>query len=328
METTAHPSSIPDPALAGAPLGLIEKTRVAAAIGASVLILYTMGWIAAQPSDPESAISFVRSGRAIPGIWPALTVLTIVAGIIGTVIAGPRLPEAGLFAAAIGVAGLSIRGGSMCELLANESAILPDARQAFMKAMTVDVALWSALMLATWMAVRWTYRWVWMNEGTLPESQSGAESARSKDAKMAPAAYQLGWGALIASVILGLFIIWMTAGRDPVSPVLRGQTIAAVAAGLYFGAMGGRYFTGVRDVRWYLLAVPAVALLSCLIGYWSADMVWAQGTHYQYYSSLATTPTHDLARPLPIEFIAVGTAAALAGYWAGDKMEQVAQEVT
>jgi hypothetical protein len=118
----------------------------------------------------------------------------------------------------------------------------------------------------------------------------------------------------------------LTTGRDPVAPIHRGQTIAAIAAGLYFGAMGGRYFTGLQDVRWYLLAVPAIGLLACLIGYLSADMSWAQGTRYQYYISLATTPTHDLARPLPIEYIAVGTAAVLAGYWAGDKMEQVAQE--
>lgn len=305
-----------------APLGLIEKTRVAAAIGAAALLLYTMGWLVARPTDPDLAVTFVRNGKAIAAVWPALAVLTVVAGIIGTVLAGRRLPEAGLLAAAVGVATLSLRGGSMQVMLANEGATTERARQTFMTAMAVDALLWSALMLAAWMAVNWAWRWIWQNSepGGSPEDGS-VRSARIPKPVAGP-----GWPALVVTAVVGVLVIWLTVGRTRVATIHRGQTIAAVAAGLYLGAMTARYFTGIRDVRWYLLAVPSIALTAFLVGYLSSDMSWAQGTVFQYYADLATTPPHDLARPLPIEYVAVGTAAALAGYWGGDKVEQVASQ--
>jgi hypothetical protein len=331
METAIKPSATSTPALSAPPLGVIEKIRVVAAIGAAVVVLYTIGWMAVQPTDPSLAVTFVRSGRAIPAIWPAVAVLCAVAGIIGTVISGPRLPEAGLFAASIALAALSLHGGSMFDLMANKGATSQATRQAFMRAMAIDCALWAAIMFVTWIAVSWAYRWVWTDSSAAtpdaaqpPVSSAGKPTRMQKEGTPTRRAAWTGWSALIVTGVIGAFVVWISSGREPVAPVHRGQTIAAVAGGLYLGAMGGRYFTGIRDVRWYLLAVPAVGMLAWLVGYLSADMKWAQGTEWQYYIALATTPTHDLARPLPIEYIAVGTAAVLAGYWGGDKMEQVA----
>ncbi|MBI4581772.1 MAG: hypothetical protein HY718_18900, partial [Planctomycetes bacterium] len=285
-----------------APLGLFEKLRVLAAVAAAVALLYAVGWMVAAPSDPNLAVTFVMSGRAVLAMWPGLAVLSVMAGIVGTVLAGPRLPKAGLFAAAIGLAALSVHGGGMQVLLANEGATTTASRQAFMRAMAVDCALWSAIMVATWVAVTWAYRWVWLGEGA-----EGAETALADDAMprpkgnpkprttggAKPQAVKAGWSAMIVTGVIGVFVVWLTVGRTPVANVARGQTIASVAAGLYLGAMGARYFTGVRDGRWYLLAVPAVGLMAYLVGYLSADMSWAQGTKYQYYIDLATTPPHD-----------------------------------
>ncbi len=306
----------------GAPLGLIEKTRVAVAVGIAAVMLFTIGWMVAEPTDPNLAVTFVRSGRAIPAIWPGLAVLVVVAGIIGTVVSGPRLPEAGLFAAAIGLAVLSLHGGSMMVMLTSANAIDVQTRKTLMAAMALDCALWSAIMALAWLAVTWAYRWVWMSANS---AGSAVDSGRGDKLQLEIDAPKMGWPALVVTGVVAVFVVWLTAGRTPVSNVLRGQTIAAVAAGLYLGAMAARYFTGIRDVRFYLLAVPAVGLMAYLVGYLSADMTWAQGK-YQYYIYLATTPPHDLARPLPIEYVAVGTAAVLAGFWGGDKMEQVASQ--
>lgn len=310
----------------GTPLGLVEKARVAAAVAIAAALLYTVGWMVAQPWDPNLALTFVRSGRAIPAIWPGLAVLTVVAGVIGTIVAGPRLPNAGLFAAAIGLGTLSLHGGSMMVMLAHEGAVEPAARKAFMFAMGKDCLLFTAIMVVTWLAVTWTYQWVWLANGKQPPALTGEPAAPSPQPRNATALAGLGWPALVVTGVVAVFIVWMTTGRTPVANVHRGQTIAAVAGGLYLGAMAARYFTGIRDVRFYLMAVPAVGLMAYLVAYLSADMTWAQGTSYQYYIYLATTPTHDLARPLPIEYIAVGTAAVLAGFWGGDKMEQVASQ--
>lgn len=312
-----------------APLGLFEKARVAAAVAIAAGLLYTIGWMVAQPTDPNLAITFVRSGRAVPAVLPAIAIMCVVAGIIGTVVSGPRLPQAGLFAAAIGLAVLSIHGGSMMSLLESEGATDEASRKLFMSHMLLDCALWSGVMVLTWIAVHWTYHWVWLQgEPAAEQVVEGAKEKEKKDAKPQAALDRMGWPGTVVTAVVALFVVWLTAGRTPVSNVLRGQTIAAVAGGLYLGAMAARYFTGIRDVRFYLLAVPLVGLMAYVVGYLSADMSWAQGTRYQYYVYLATTPTHDLARPLPIEYIAVGTAAVLAGFWGGDKMEQVASEVT
>ena len=126
--------------------------------------------------------------------------------------------------------------------------------------------------------------------------------------------------------MVAALVIWLTIGRTPVAQIARGQVIASVAAGLFLGAMGARYFTSVADARWYALAVPAVALTAYLLGYLNAGMAWTQGSGYQPFAGLATTPPHDLARALPIEYLGVGVSAALAGFWSGEKIQHAVVE--
>ncbi len=95
----------------------------------------------------------------------------------------------------------------------------------------------------------------------------------------------------------------------------------------YLGAMLARYVTGINDARWYILAAPAVGLIGYLVGFLSADMSWTEGGPYQFFVYLATTPPHALARPLPVDYVAVGIAGALLGFWSGERVEHaVAQE--
>jgi MFS family permease len=61
-----------------------------------------------------------------------------------------------------------------------------------------------------------------------------------------------------------------------------------------------------------------------VLGHFSADMSWAEGA-FLPFASLATTPPHLLARPLPIEYIAVGLIGALTGFWTGQRMEHVVE---
>ena len=302
---------------ASRPLGAFEKTRVFAAIAVAALILHTMGWMVAQPVDPALPVTFVRGGRAVLAIWPALAALAVVSGIIGTVVAGPRLPEAGVFAASIGMAVLGVRSGSMQTVLAVEGAVDPAGRRQLARAMAVETLLWAAIMVAVWLAVVWAYRWVWT-------SRSGAEQAPAQ-AGPRPKVTS-GWPALAATTVVGAFIIWLTVARSPVATIEYKQTVASVIGGLYLGALAARYFTGLRDVRWYVLAAPAIGLLAWLVAHMSADLTWMQNSPLRWYVALATTPAHNLARPMPLVYIAGGVAGALAGYWAGEKMEHLAAQ--
>ena len=299
------------------PLGFVDKLRVVAAAIVAILLMRSVGWMVAEPADPEMAVVLTGSVGHILSVLPALLVLTVVSAIVGAVIAGPRLPEAGVFAAAVGLAALALQGGSMQAVLGYEVAADAASRRSLMMTMGFDCVLWSVLMVVAWLAVMAVCRWLWPDAGqTAPAGAS--DQAANESAKT-------GWSALAVTSVVALFVIWMTIARTPVASIARGQVIGSVAAGLYLGAMAARYFTGVSVSRWYAMAPAVVALVGFLLGYLQSNMSWAKGA-LASYALLATTPPHALARPLPIEYIAVGLAAVMVGYWSGEKIEHVAEQ--
>ncbi len=303
------------------PLSFFEKLRVAAAAGIAVLLMTTIGWMVARPADPQMAVTFAYGGRHILAVWPSLLVLTLVSALVGTAIAGRRLPEAGLFAAAVGLAALTLRGASMQTVLGYHATPDLAGRRAVMTAMAFDCLLWASIAAAAWIAVVLAWQWLWQ------EARPPAED--EPDPKKAPAAgktaaFRAGWPALAVTTVVGLFVIWTTVARTPVATVARGQVIASVAAGMYLGAMAARYFTGVSKAHWYALAPLAAGLIAYLLGYLQADLSWAKGP-WGSYALLTTTPPHALVRPLPVEYIFVGLAGALLGFWSGDRIEHAAE---
>jgi len=314
-----------------APLGYIDKGRVLLACVVAIVLLRSVGWMVAQPADPDLAISFTNGDGTPLRAWPALAVLTVVAAALGGAITGRRLPEAGVFAAGVGLAALAIRGGSMEAMLCYETTADVATRRALMGAMALDCLLWTVLMGITWVANTLVWRWLWPEPAVAEADDDGAGQAgtggnqakKNVDA-VKSANFWAGWPALAITGVIGALVIWMTIARTPVATIARGQVIASVTAALYLGAMGARYFTGINDARWYVLAAPAVALIGYLLGYVSADMSWAVSGGYKFYAELATTPAHAMARPLPIEYLAIGVAAALMGFWSGEKIEHAA----
>lgn len=314
METTVAPAP-------AAPLGLFEKARVVLAAAVAVILLSTVGWVIAEPADPHMGVTLVARWGSVLAVWPGLIVLTTVAGAIGTVLVPRRLAEGGLFVAAIGLAGMALKGGSMQEVLGYMLAA-PEAaaRRSLMARMALDSLLWTTVLAAAWVTVALVRRWLWADEQLYnPIPVSGQRNAPPR----APAARsQAGWPALVVTGLIAVFFIWLTVARTPVATIARGQVIASVAAGFYLGAMGARYFTRYDQAHWYLLAVPAGALLGFLVAYLNSGMGWAPLP----FVDLKTTPPHELARPLPIEYLAVGVAGALAGFWSGERIEEATEQ--
>lgn len=308
-----------------APLGFIDKLRVIVACAAAVILLSTVGWMVAEPPDPSLGVMLAAYWQKVLAVWPALLVLTAVAGVIGTVIAPRRLAEGGVFAAAIGLAGMALKGGSMQSVLGYMAAPDPGSRRALMATLAFDTLLWTATLTAAWMAVALVRRWLWADEELYYPLPGAPASTAPAPATAKPAAAS-GWPALVITGLIAVFFIWLTIARTPVATIARGQVYASIATGFYLGAMAARYFATVTRAHWYLLAVPAVALLGYLIGYLNSGMGWAEGSAYQPYISLATTPPHALVRPLPIEYLALGVAGTLAGFWSGEKVEHVVEQ--
>ncbi|NLX12488.1 MAG: hypothetical protein GXY44_02395 [Phycisphaerales bacterium] len=316
------------------PLSFQEKTRLVLACVVAVLVLDTVGWHAAGPVDPDMAVTLVLRESGMMSAWIIVGLLVAVSSAVGTAIAGRRLPEAGLFAAGVGLIGLALRGGGMQVLLGYYPADSEAARSTLMRHLVMDSLLWAAVLFGAWF-VSWTvWRWLWAgslvnsvgsDNGSLTSVTAGGGSLSGKPtvATVDQASPWSGWPALLVTAMVGAIFIWLTIARSPVAAIARGQVIASVAGGLFFGAMTARYFTGINQSHWYVLAALAVALIGYLLGYLRADMAWA--TNYKYYTQLATTPPHELVRPLPIEYLGVGVAGALLGFWASAKVEQAVE---
>ena len=311
--------------------GLVHKARFAAACLIAIALLYTVGWMAAAPVDPGEAITLAGGAASVwSGVFsalPTLLLLTAVATAIGTVVVGKDLPEAGVFAAGIGLTALALRGGSMEALLAYQAdgggqtgdALMQhmiDQREGLMFRMALDSVLWAIVMLGSWLTVEVVRRWLWPTSAVqTPKPQAKQPSPESKK--------WTGWAALGVSSVAAMFVIWLVVARSPISGIVRGQVIAAVAIGMFAGSTAGRYFVGVTDPRWYVLTPLVVALVGYLLGYLGAEL---DSPVYANYRDLAITPLHNLARPLPIEYMAVGVPGALAGFWVGQHAEHAAEQ--
>ncbi len=292
-------------------LGLVDRSRIALACGVAILMMYGVGWNVVRPTDLLLGLTFTHSGRSsfLP-IWLMMMVLAAVTAAIATAVAGKRLPGAGLFATGIGMTAMALRGGSMQMILGYFSGADTAGRKALMFSMGRDAILWAAVMAVAWATSAIAAKWLWID--------SAAHEAKTDK----PTTPQLGAAALASTLIVALIFIWLTIARTPVAEIARGQVIATVALGLFLGAMAGRTVTAVASISWYLGAVALVALTAYLVGYLQADMGWATTA----FRALATTPPHELVRPLPVEYLAVGVPAALAGFWCADKVEQTAEE--
>ena len=313
------------------PLTFFEKLRIGIACAIAILLLWTLGWRMAAPVDPEMAVTFTHSGRAVFATWPTLAILTVIAAAIGTAIVGRRAPEAGALAAAVGLAAMSLRGGTMQELLGYYADGAPGPRRSLMFYMLLDCVLWTGVMAAGWVAITAVRRWLW-EDGQDVRPLPLPPGPNAKNVPPAPAASpdaasgKAGWAAFAITTVVGVIVIWATISRTPVANVAEKQVFASVCGGLFMGAMAARSLTRVLDATPYVLAAPAVGIIGLVLGYLGADMGWAEGTPYKPYAALATTPPHDLARALPVVYIAVGVIGAVLGYWAGDRVEHVTEE--
>lgn len=317
------------------PLRFVEKLRVALACGLAMLLLGTVGWQLAHPRDSQMALTLARNGASVLAVWPALAILAAISAAIGTAVIGRRLPEGGALAAALGLAVMALRGGTMEALLAYDAGTTPETRQSLMTSLTLDLVLWTGVMAAAWVSMVLVRGWLWgmwrastavvepvaaAPAGGKPVAKAGKTEAAGTPASIQP----LCFAALAITIVVALIVIWNTISRTPVAAVQRNQVVASVTGGLFLGALAARYVTGVTEPLWYACAAPIVGLVAFIMGHLSSDMSWAQNTIYQPYIQLATTPPHDLVRALPVLYVTLGVVGALWGYWTADRMERLA----
>lgn len=318
-----------DLALAYPMVGFTDKIKAMAAMAMAVALFIGVGGPVLAPTDPMLAISM----RTVPNATLAVLtviVLSAVSALIGEVLIGRKLPDFGLFAAAVGFAGLNLRSGNMASLLIDHGATEPAERGAFFFAMVPEVWFWlAALLIGSGVGI-------WMAGRLLPSALGHATDGTDPVSVRLPGLFSLfsgsgggdgaarqreiqhGLMAAATTVVVATVIVSLAATASPVAAVQTGQIYFALAAGFYIGSTVGIQVFRPLWCGWPYLGVGFLAT----IGYVMAKVRPGIGGLSQplvrfadRYDALPGIPPGSLSRGTPVEYAAVGLAAAVAGCW-------------
>lgn len=218
----------------------------------------------------------------------ATGVLIVAAVALGTLLAGFVRPDAGLFAAAVGLMALSLRGRTM------DAVLHYGTGRAVFLWLAVELVLLYAFLAAAWWALFSLQRQGRLHGDAVRDGLADAELPE-----------HAGWIALLTqAVIMGAVVIVIAQAED------KKQVIAAVAIGAWAGAFFPYWQHGARPSAWYWTGPLVVGVAGYLLAYVNPPEGWGIGRPGYRAGFLAA-----LVRPLPLDYAGVGTAAALMGYW-------------
>jgi len=301
-------------------LGFWDKLASYTAWVLAGALFFTVGWIALEPVDPLGPISLM-TGHGVARMLVQASLLAMVAAFIGTVIIGRKLPDAGTFAAALGLAVVSVRGGTM-ELLLLKAADAGTSDRALASRLAVEAVGWCLVIVVALVTSAFVSRWL---HRSIPEAPTLLDDA--------PHGTPAGWdvpvfGALLgrppsgggtapatgarhvvisAGMMLVAYQVFGTGLDDRV--ITHGQACFVVAASACAGGYVAYRFAPVQSALWPVLAVFVFAVASYVIASFTSVPPEAG-------SALpANIPTSRFLRALPVQVVAVGTAAAIATFW-------------
>lgn len=287
-------------------------------------LFWTLSPDVAALNDPYAAVSLLASSRPAAMAFQML-VLVCVAAAVATMVLGRWLPDAGAFAAAIGLASAALTGGTSEALLISYAEGFTLARAGLAAKLAMETLVWTAAAAAALILSAAVCRWffgprdtwdVAANEtaakSTAPPIELAALSIpwfgpRWRDtlagSSPAPAREGLRHTAFVAGgMIVLLALLSLDSGERP---VLHGQVCFVVTASAWIASYYGFRYFPVSTAMWALLAVPIVAVAGYL---WSA-VVPVGGAHP------VNLPPSAFMRPLPIQYVGLGFAGVLAAFW-------------
>ncbi len=303
-------------------LNAIDKAFVCVAWGLTTAIFFTVGWSVMEPDDPLGAVSLLTHHSAII-MWLQAALLTGVTAAMATVIAGRRLADVGTFAASLGLAAVSLRGTSAGFWFIRGSEQPGTIERGLAFALALESFAWFLLIVLAVIISAIVMRWLYPVEPGIYASKDGELDVRhiavcGMAAFDAPVLSQLSPHSLASErteLRIGLYHFLIVAGAGmPLFALLttnqnfraieHGQACFVAAATISLAAYLAHTLMPVRSSLWSILAVPVIAI---------GGYLWA-GVNASSISPPNLAWSRFL-RVLPIQYIAVGSAAALATFW-------------
>jgi hypothetical protein len=225
-----------------------------------------------------------------PSLWRGIGELVaagiaiVVCVVIASFIGGRVRADAGLFAASAGLAALSIRGGTLGDLL--RGGATPG---------TYLLLLLEAIVLFAILAGAWRVQCRLHHMAGFPpdSAHDGFDEPDEPIEQKLTATVATALGMIVALSIL--------AQTDD-----KAQVLCAVALAGLIGATIAHTLFPVRPSIWFWTGPLLVAALGYIVAY-----LWPQG----WQIGVVQGQFAALARPLPLDYASAGPAGALLGYW-------------
>jgi hypothetical protein len=260
---------------------------IAVAVGVFLFISYKFD----IPTYPHFGGSLLSDASPITS-FIVLGIGFIIAVLLSTLVAGTLRFDAGLFCGALGLSVISLRGGSVGDIVRATST----------GAQTPIIFIHFALELVVLYAlisVAWSLLWGLHTSGYLKadEFRDGVEDTDE------PLIFKISALVMQAGVMaLCMFLIAQTDAKP--------QVIAAVGISAFTGACAAYYMYPISPSPWLWVGPLVVGGAGYVLAYFNinaAEGLWKTG---QLTHALA-----PLARPLPIDYATAGPAGAILAYW-------------
>ncbi len=284
-------------------------------------IFLTLGTLAMAPDDPLGAVSLI-SKQDLLGMYAQACALAIVVAGMATMVAGRTIADVGTLSAGVGLASVSLTGGTIKALLLERADLGASAQQSLALLMALEAVAWFGVIAAAMLASAFVLYWIYPDRrrpsedvadlrGLASRASSGFDLSKLSQRSFGVLSQEqtsLGSavrhlmicaGAMFGTLNLLSLGLW---SRD----VAHGQVCFVVAAAAFFGAFLANQMAPVRSALWSILAVPVAAIAGYL---WAWIRVDTSG------SFPPNLPTNSFLRILPIQFIAVGVVAVIISFW-------------
>lgn len=266
----------------------VYRARTLLILGALVcfVIFWWAGALVGFPSWRAPGASLLDQ----PSLWRGILEL-IVTGIaavlcaaIGFLIAGRIRADAGLFAATAGLTAMSIRGGTLGDLLRSGSG------PGVYLLLLLEAILLFGLVWVAWMAqCRMHAAAGWPGDSAHDGFEDPEEPLGQKVTALAASAL----GMIVAMSVL--------AQTDA-----KAQVLCAVAISALVGAVIAHTLFPVRPSVWFWCGPLVVAGVGYVVAFF-----WPEG----WRIGVVQGQFAALARPLPLDYASAGPTGALLGYW-------------
>lgn len=290
------------------------KLRIAAAMGAGVILLGVLGWPLAAPADPLGVVS-VLSGSISSTDAMGLLALAFLAGLAAYFLAWPYGREIGVLAAPAGLAVFALYAGSMTVVMQLNPTLAQ--RQAVFTTLKWEPIFWLAIVFAGYGGVLLGQRIRSKPElvGTsasvpFETSQAGGQKNSNSRANI----YINAAITLIGTVLMAQFLIALlahdvrTSDNKFLAQPAVGQIAFAVVVSFGLAAFVFKQILSVSHI-W-----PAIA--SALITAFAIATYVRQGMlQYLVGHQSGAFFCHAVVSILPVQMVAFGTLGSIAGYW-------------